>query len=105
MKTIEIEDDLYKYILNNIEAFGETPSQILRRLLALSEEKKQIEVAPQHKKTEVENTALTRVELMEQEIVEETTTRTENNKHFHQGVKLLFDDSAFTSESIITNKF
>ena len=37
MKNIEIEDDLYKYILTNIEAFGETPSQILRRLLSLPE--------------------------------------------------------------------
>lgn len=36
MKIIEIEDDLYKYILSNIEAFGETPSEILRRLLYLA---------------------------------------------------------------------
>lgn len=104
MKTIEIEDDLYKYILNNIEAFGETPSQILRRLLALSEEKSPVEVAPQHKKTAVENTALSKVELMEQDIVNESNIESENN-HFHQGVRLLFDNSVFRSESIITNKF
>jgi len=104
MKTIEIEDDLYKYILNNIEAFGETPSQILRRLLALSEEKSPVEVAPQHKKTAVENTALSKVELMEQDIVNESNIESDNN-HFHQGVRLLFDNSVFRSESIITNKF
>jgi len=104
MKTIEIEDDLYKYILNNIEAFGETPSQILRRLLALSEEKSPVEVAPQHKKTAVENTALSKVELMEQDIVNESNIESDNN-HFHQGVRLLFDNNVFRSESIITNKF
>ena len=37
MKIIEIEDDLYKYILSNIEAFGETPSEILRRMLLIED--------------------------------------------------------------------
>tara|TARA_R110001583_G_scaffold33530_1_gene113236 strand:+ start:2615 stop:3238 length:624 start_codon:yes stop_codon:yes gene_type:complete len=109
MKTIEIEDDLYKHILNNIEAFGETPSQILRRLLALSEEKNTVEVVTQNKKTEIESPVLTRTKLAQQNTVHENTTdietETENNNHFHRGVRLLFGDSEFTSESIITNKF
>jgi len=112
MKTIEIEDDLYKHILNNIEAFGETPSQILRRLLALSEEKKTVEVVTKNKKAEVESAELTRVELAQQNTVDKNTVdentadiETENNNHFHRGVRLLFGDSEFTSESIITNKF
>ena len=33
MKKIEIDDDVFKYILSNIEDFGESPSDILRRLL------------------------------------------------------------------------
>lgn len=33
MKKIEIDDDVFKYILSNIEDFGESPSEILRRLL------------------------------------------------------------------------
>jgi len=112
MKTIEIEDDLYKHILNNIEAFGETPSQILRRLLALSEEKKTVEVVTKNKKAEVESAELTRVEMAQQNTVDKNTVdentadiETENNNHFHRGVRLLFGDSEFTSESIITNKF
>lgn len=33
MKKIEIDDDIFQYILSNIEDFGESPSDILRRLL------------------------------------------------------------------------
>ncbi|QOL24353.1 replication initiation negative regulator SeqA [Thalassotalea sp. LPB0316] len=36
MKTIEIEDDLYQYILSNTQYIGESASSILKRLLALS---------------------------------------------------------------------
>ena len=104
MKTIEIEDDLYKYILNNIEEFGETPSQILRRLLALpttqhsSEETKSDPVEAEHddlqqskdashdKKTAAPNAA-------------------ESSENVHKSISRLFADPAFTSEPIITNKF
>jgi len=37
MKTIEIDDELYQYIVSNTQAIGESASSILRRLLALSE--------------------------------------------------------------------
>jgi negative modulator of initiation of replication len=40
LKIIEIEDDLYKYILSNIEDFGETPSEILRRMLLIEDSTK-----------------------------------------------------------------
>jgi negative modulator of initiation of replication len=33
VRKIEIDDDLFQYILSNIEDFGESPSDILRRLL------------------------------------------------------------------------
>ena len=118
MKTIEIEDDLYKYILNNIEAFGETPSQILRRLLALSEDNTVEKTTPE-KKVSVENKSSTRTHSTQQ-LAQPNKNRTESNvtghnlsennvseknEHFHQGVKQLFTDPAFTSESVITNKF
>lgn len=113
MKTIEIEDDLYKYILNNIEAFGETPSQILRRLLKLSEVQDQ---APHIEKVElavaspsvavVEQTApLLNEDVISEPVIAETIVKEENYEHFHQGVSQLFDDPAFTSEGVITNKF
>jgi len=113
MKTIEIEDDLYKYILNNIEAFGETPSQILRRLLALSEDNT-VETSTPEKETSVENKSSTQTDSTQQPAqpnnnrtqsnVSETNL-SEKNEHFHQGVKELFSDPAFSSESVITNKF
>ena len=123
MKTIEIEDDLYKYILNNIEAFGETPSQILRRLLALSEDNT-VETTTPEKKVSVENKSSTQTHSTQQ-LAQPNKNRTESNvtghnlsennvsenkvteknEHFHQGVKQLFTDPAFTSESVITNKF
>lgn len=123
MKTIEIEDDLYKYILNNIEAFGETPSQILRRLLALSEDNT-VETTTPETKVSVENKSSTQTHSTQQ-LAQPNKNRTESNvtghnlsennvsenkvteknEHFHQGVKQLFTDPAFTSESVITNKF
>ena len=69
MKTIEIEDDLYKYILNNIEAFGETPSQILRRLLNVAEENNKNQLPSHCIKSELKQiTAINNS-------VEKTTTR------------------------------
>lgn len=118
MKTIEIEDDLYKYILNNIEAFGETPSQILRRLLALSDDNTAETTAPE-KNTSVENKSSTRTQSTQQ-LVQPNSNSAESNvtehnltannvtkkdEHFHQGVRQLFTDPAFTSESVITHKF
>ncbi len=118
MKTIEIEDDLYKYILNNIEAFGETPSQILRRLLALSDDNAAETTAPE-KNTSVENKSSTRTQSTQQ-LVQPNSNSAESNvtehnltannvtkkdEHFHQGVRQLFTDPAFTSESVITHKF
>ena len=38
MKTIEIDDDLYQYILSNTQTIGESASSILTRLLELSPE-------------------------------------------------------------------
>lgn len=102
MKTIEIEDDLYKYILNNIEAFGETPSQILRRLLVLPERNNSIEPL-----THVETINV--VAIPESIAVETLNYDGENDtfseEYFHQGIVNLFDDELFISEPIITNKF
>lgn len=35
MKTIEIDDELYQYLVSRTQTFGETPSDVLRRLLRL----------------------------------------------------------------------
>lgn len=102
MKTIEIEDDLYKYILNNIEAFGETPSQILRRLLVLPEEEVSIEPL-----THIENIEV--VTAPEPITVATLDYDIENDKlnqsHLHQGLLKLFGDELFISEPVFTNKF
>jgi len=115
MKTIEIEDDLYKYILNNIEAFGETPSQILRRLLALSEDNHVTELVI---KNTVNNTPQQETNKKDDAVkpvlsISETSKKSPKNidadsdsdDYEYQSVRQLFDDKAFTSEAIITNKF
>jgi negative modulator of initiation of replication len=33
MKSIEIDDELYRYLLSNVQSFGETPSETIRRLI------------------------------------------------------------------------
>ena len=115
MKTIEIEDDLYKYILNNIEAFGETPSQILRRLLVIAEENKSTApTSPIENKTplpvvkeklapikNVEKTHKPKAEVNETQ----TEVKQSSRDHFSEGVRQLFDDPIFKSESVVTNKF
>jgi len=118
MKTIEIEDDLYKYILNNIEAFGETPSQILRRLLILAEENNQkTQASPDENKTALkvikeELSALTNSLDKKQESKVTTslpdiatTVEQSDEEHFYEGVSQLFEDPIFKSESVVTNKF
>lgn len=37
MKRIELEDDLYTYLLQNMKEFGESPSSVLRRLLGINQ--------------------------------------------------------------------
>lgn len=106
MKTIEIEDDLYKYILNNIEAFGETPSQILRRLLVLSEETNGIKEDLQTESVEVVQEAQPNIPPKPRKvIVSQPVTKIESSEHFKQGIGELFNDPAFKTEPIITNKF
>lgn len=104
MKTIEIEDDLYKYILNNIQAFGETPSQILRRLLALPDDTSD---------AILENNKEVLGSVIQQEIVElksvnkntENPDEIKNDDFIHGSVIELFSDVSFTAEPVITNKF
>lgn len=110
MKTIEIEDDLYKYILNNIEAFGETPSQILRRLLMLAEEKYNepdslsVKTKAASKAVEIELTSVTNIEK-ENNFKDSPDIQPSNVKNFCESVDELFESPAFTSESVVTNKF
>ena len=89
MKKIEIEDDLYKYILTNIEAFGETPSQILRRLLALPAtiDAKDVDSEKKEKR------------------LPKASTQSDIPELFTLGVEALFADPKFQKEAVITNKF
>lgn len=110
MKNIEIEDDLYKYILANIEAFGETPSQILRRLLSLPEnaakdnkiDELQAATIEQPNQTDkiVQNESAIVVNEIEKNI--ENSLITEPTS---VAVSRLFDDEKFKKENIVTNKF
>lgn len=107
MKKIEIEDDLYKYILANIEAFGETPSQILRRLLALppiidsglSKEKQPSNKIPE---------PIITIEK-EKDSADKVSANISNDSslpgYLANGVEDLFTEQTFKSEPIVTNKF
>lgn len=110
MKNIEIEDDLYKYILANIEAFGETPSQILRRLLSLPD-------ASAGNATSI-TSSVTPTTPRQEDVNDESSlfeTVTPNNdphpssislpEPLAHGVNALFDSEAFKTEAIVTNKF
>ncbi|MEI6897454.1 MAG: replication initiation regulator SeqA [Psychromonas sp.] len=112
MKQIDIEDDLYKYILNNIEAFGETPSQILRRLLKLSNEIVPTELDV-HKVKSSPVKPMTKIPT--HVAIKKRETFAESSRHTYHGVSLpdalahgivaLFDSVAFQKEPVITNKF
>ena len=39
MKTIEVDEELYRYIASHTQSIGESASDILRRLLKVSEHK------------------------------------------------------------------
>lgn len=108
MKKIEIEEDIYKYILANIEEFGETPSQILRRLLGLL---KRDEIQPDikeksHQPTETEVSDPVEVSLPKQL---KEANQPDNNfslpDSVANGVLGLFSHPTFKNEPIITNKF
>jgi negative modulator of initiation of replication len=109
MKTIEIEDDLYKYILNNIQAFGETPSQILRRLLVLPEDGGEVlAVSKQEVSPTANTTSNAQHETLEISIPSKNNLPIEDketNDAVHASVAELFDDASFTDEPVITNKF
>jgi len=105
MKTIEIEDDLYKYILNNIQAFGETPSQILRRLLVLPEDGNEV-VQVSKQDISPEPVAETKNEAIEVAVSSKSNEQPEPTKHdasVHVSVAELFNDASFSSEPVITN--
>ena len=113
MKKIEIEEDLYKYILANIEEFGETPSQILRRLLQLPSNITTPEIEPLEK--EVVPKEVTPTVIIPQETPEKPEKTANNNAHsfagtslpeaFANGISSLFNSETFQQEPVITNKF
>jgi negative modulator of initiation of replication len=125
MKTIDIEDDLYKYILANIEAFGETPSQILRRLLLLPENLPEIIEASNSNKVDKKSILVKPDSEASQEIlpteipqsvdVQKVPEKSADASHsfnnaslpeaFANGISALFASETFQQEPVITNKF
>ena len=117
MKQIDIEDDLYKYILANIEAFGETPSQILRRLLQLPSSNTPTEQYVPEAKVVVNETVVSEIVITPSVTIEkiEETEKVSATSHvfsnsalpeaFSNGVAALFDSETFQQEAGITNKF
>ncbi len=104
MKKIEIEDDIYKYILANIEAFGETPSQILRRLLALPADADE---------NHFDERAVVTVPSVQQAVPVIDKQKSQSSidsisslpESVAYGIAALFADQAFKKEPVITNKF
>ena len=108
MKNIEIEDDLYKYILANIEAFGETPSQILRRLLSLPDaaKNKPVSTAPEVKAaSSAQEVPAAATNAVSKPAAEPSGADISLPAAMANGVQSLFDSEVFQSETIITNKF
>jgi negative modulator of initiation of replication len=62
MKNIEIDDELYLYIVSNTKAIGESASSILRRLLPLGDTN-QLPVPPSTLVTELEDDEITEAEI------------------------------------------
>ncbi|MCG6201959.1 replication initiation regulator SeqA [Psychromonas antarctica] len=111
MKEIEIEDDLYKYILSKIEAFGETPSQILRRLLLLPAiaNNNDIEAACYSeldiiKKTSGQKT-ISSMNKEASQLPLHSTADTSSPDNMAASIEALFTRSSFITEAIITKKF
>lgn len=110
MKKIEIEDDLYKYILANIESFGETPSQILRRLLSLPSvdngsdysEESQAKIVSEQK---VEPQNVSALDDKQSDILNYVTEHDPLPDSAVHSVAALFTDQNFKTEPVITNKF
>jgi negative modulator of initiation of replication len=109
MKNIEIEDDLYKYILANIEAFGETPSQILRRLLSLPNASAgnatpiTSSITPSAPSQEAVNDEPPMFEAITPNVPDRANISLP--EPLAHGVNALFDSEVFKTEAIVTNKF
>ncbi|WP_022942958.1 Negative modulator of initiation of replication [Psychromonas hadalis] len=113
MKQIDIEDDLYKYILANIEAFGETPSQILRRLLHLPKETIEAELNLPATLPEKELVAVDIISPVKALKIKVDKVATHSHSFanaslpeaFAKGISALFSSETFQKEPVITNKF
>lgn len=109
MKKIEIEDDLYKYILANIESFGETPSQILRRLLSLPRADNKVNESSLNKAPTVKETSDAVDTQVDSAVVHASSNISLAEKPLAEpvahGVEALFSDEKFKQEVVVTNKF
>lgn len=108
MKKIEIEDDLYKYILANIEAFGETPSQILRRLLLLPEAATSQQISTKIEDQSVATNVSSATQLASVDIKASEPTMdylSHLSDSVAPSVAALLADETFKNDPIVTNKF
>jgi len=102
-------DKLDKYILANIEAFGETPSQVLRRLLSLAADADDCDSEVET----VEPTPAINTPVVQQTtpVVDKQDCSPSSPSHLSlpepvaHGVAALFANPTYKKESIVTNKF
>lgn len=117
MKTIELEEDLYRYIASQTKDIGESASDILRRLLALpvSDQDENVEVVAQ---PVAQNTAIQQavtpvkqtIETQEKEIAAQTkVTRVEtevsSNPNLPGSIDKLIKSKEFLDVSVSVTKF
>lgn len=126
MKKIEIDDDVFKYILSNIEDFGESPSDILRRLLITTADfTEQTEVLSAagdiSKKTQSSKVVIekkqkkeqkkTKVKLKKGTVERKASVPSTIFKSLNvpdvlsSGIDFLYQSNALKKESLIVNKF
>ena len=129
MKKIEIDDDVFKYILSNIEDFGESPSDILRRLLitnvdVFDESKVLLQAKKVNARIESANVIVGKKQKKEKQKTAKQTTvlksRPKAKKKsvpstifksinvpdvLSSGIDFLYQSNALKKESLIVNKF
>jgi negative modulator of initiation of replication len=94
MKNIEIDDELYLYIVSNTQAIGESASSILRRLLSLGDTEQQTVPQPslitRAKETEIEEDELSQSTQVSNSEIDDTdvTNITSNSEGNSEGNNL-----------------
>lgn len=107
MKTIELEDDLYRYIASQTQDIGESASDILRRLLSVPTSTEQVvEPKPQLEKAHVKVSiaeSAPAVPVKEQAVVIKTAD--DNKSDLPGSIDKLIQSNEFKETSVSVTKF